>query len=123
MRPVTDVLRDIRRGRAVEQATRMLAEIVRAVDETDKPGELTIKLKVKPEKGGGSQKTITCDVRMKKPETDIPEAVFFSDPDGDLHRSDPSQAEMFTDTSKPRPQEGDMDKLGRGPVSVAARAG
>ena len=75
MRPITDVLRDIRKGRAVEQATRLLAEVVRAVDETGKPGELTLKIKVKPEKGGGSQKTILCEVKAKKPEGDIPEAV------------------------------------------------
>jgi len=119
MRPITDVLRDVRRGRAVEQATRMTAEVVRAVDETGKPGELTIKIKVKPEKGGGSQKTITCEVKSKKPEQDIPEAVFFSDPDGDLHRTDPAQSEMFTEAGKSAPT-GDA---GGGPTRMAARAG
>ncbi len=119
MRPITDVLRDIRRGRAVDQATRLLAEIVRAVDETHKPGELTIKIKVKPDKDGGSGKTLVCEVKAKKPEIDIPEAIFFSDPHGDLHRSDPEQKEMFTETPKPS---GDIDKLGRGP-QMAARAG
>lgn len=99
MRPITDVLRDIRRGRAVEQATRLLAEVVRAVDETGKAGTVTITLTVKPEKGGGSQKTIIAAVKAKKPEGDIPEAVFFSDADGDLHRADPAQNEMFTDAS------------------------
>lgn len=101
MRPITDVLRDIRKGRAVEQATRLLAEVVRAVDETGKPGSVTITLKVKPEKGGGSQKTISCDVKHSKPEADIPEAVFFSDADGDLHRTDPSQTEMFNEVKTP----------------------
>jgi hypothetical protein len=100
MRPITDVLRDIRRGRAVEQATRLLAEIVRAVDETHKPGELTLKIKVKPDKDGGSGKTIVCEVKAKKPELDIPEAIFFSDVDGDLHRTDPSQQEMFSDSGR-----------------------
>lgn len=122
MRPITDVLRDIRRGRAVDQATRLLAEVVRAVDETGKPGELTLKLKIKPEKGGGSQKTIVCECKAKKPEGDIPEAVFFSDPDGDLHRQDPAQSEMFSEAPKSKPS-GDVDKLGRGPTAMAARAG
>jgi len=97
MRPFTDVLRDIRRGRAVDQATRLLAEVVRAVDETGKPGSVTLTLTVKPEKGGGSQKTIIAGVKAKKPEGDIPEAVFFSDVDGDLHRADPAQNEMFAE--------------------------
>jgi hypothetical protein len=56
MRPITDILREIRRGRAVDQATRLLSEVV--------------------------------------PNADIPEAVFFSDQSGDLHRADPAQSEM-----------------------------
>lgn len=122
MRLITDVLREIRRGRAVDQASRLLAEVVQAVDETNKPGEVTITLKVKPEKGGGSQKTIVASVKAKKPEADIPEAVFFSDPDGDLHRTDPAQSEMFQEATAPKPS-GDIDKLGRGPTTMAARAG
>lgn len=122
MRLITDVLREIRRGRAVDQASRLLAEVVRAVDETNKPGSVTITLTVKPEKGGGSQKTIIAAVKAKKPEGDIPEAVFFSDPDGDLHRQDPAQSEMFQEAPAPRPS-GDIDKLGRGPTAIAARAG
>lgn len=123
MRPITDVLRDIRKGRAVDQATRLLAEVVRAVDETGKGGEVTLKLKIKPEKGGGSAKTITCEVKAKKPEADIPDAIFYSDPDGDLHRTDPAQQEMdLRDASKPRPS-GNIDNLGRGPTAMAARAG
>ena len=36
MRLITDVLRDIRKGRPVEEATMALADVVRAVDETGK---------------------------------------------------------------------------------------
>ncbi|MBN8955040.1 MAG: hypothetical protein J0H17_00290 [Rhizobiales bacterium] len=97
MRPVTDVLREVRKGRAVDLASERLADLVRAVDETGKAGSITITLKVKPEKGGGSQKTIAVDVKAKIPEIDLPEAVFFSDREGDLHRSDPTQQEMFTE--------------------------
>lgn len=122
MRLITDILREIRRGRAVDQASRALAEVVKAVDETNKPGSVTITLTVKPEKGGGSQKTIIAAVKLKKPEGDIPEAVFFSDPDGDLHRSDPAQSEMFSEAPKAQPS-GDINNLGRGPTAVAARAG
>lgn len=100
MRPITDVLRDIRKGRVVDLATERLAEIVQAVDETGKPGELTLILKVTPEKGGGSQKTLTAKVKAKIPEADLPEGIFFSDADGDLHRSDPAQTTMeFRDAS------------------------
>ena len=117
MRLITDILREIRRGRAVDQATRLLADVVRAVDETGKPGSVTITLTVKPEKGGGSQKTILAAIKAKKPEGDIPEAVFFSDPEGDLHRSDPTQQEMFSEAG------GGASLPGTGPTMHALRAG
>lgn len=99
MRLITDILREYRNGRAADVASQKLAELVQAVDETGKAGSLTITFKVKPEKGGGSQKTIACDVKAKMPDTDLPEAVFFSDGDGSLHRADPQQREMFKDAA------------------------
>ena len=65
-----------------------------------KPGSLTIKLTIKPEKGGGSQKTISCKLAAAKPEEDLPEAIFFSDEEGTLHRNDPDQREMFSDAER-----------------------
>jgi hypothetical protein len=97
MRLITDILREYRNGKAADIASRKMAELVQAVDDTGKGGMLTITFKVKPEKGGGSQKTIACDIKAKMPEGDIPEAVFFSDEEGGLHRSDPQQREMFTE--------------------------
>lgn len=94
MRLITDVLRDIRKGRPVEEATMALADVVRAVDETGKEGSVTIVLKVKPAKHGGPEKTLVAEVKAKKPIAEIAPAVFFSDSDGDLHRVDPAQETM-----------------------------
>lgn len=94
MRLITDILRDIRKGRPVEEATMALADIVRAVDETGKEGSVTITLKVKPAKHGGPEKTLVCEVKAKKPIAEIAPAVFFSNSEGDLHRYDPRQEEM-----------------------------
>jgi hypothetical protein len=94
MRLITDILRDIRKGRPVEEATMALADVVRAVDETGKEGSVTITLKVKPAKHGGPEKTLVAEVKAKKPIAEIAPAVFFSDDDGDLHRVDPRQEEM-----------------------------
>lgn len=99
MRPITDVLREYRNGRAVDLASARFNEVVQAVDETNKAGEITIKIKVKPQKGGGSEKTLAIEVKTKVPELDLPDATFFSDAEGDLHRTDPAQTEMrFRDT-------------------------
>ncbi len=94
MRLITDILRDIRRGAPVEEATNALADVVRAVDETGKEGSVTIILKIKPAKHGGPEKTIIAEVKAKKPLSEIAPAVFFSDAEGDLHRVDPRQEEM-----------------------------
>ncbi|MFC0243652.1 hypothetical protein [Rhodopseudomonas telluris] len=94
MRPITDVLREYRKGRAVDLASERLAELIQAVDETRKAGVLTLVIKVKPAKDGGSEKTLQIEVKSKIPEVDLPDAVFFSDSAGNLHRSDPTQTEM-----------------------------
>jgi hypothetical protein len=94
MRLITDVLRDIRKGRPVEEASMALADVVRAVDETGKEGSVTIVLKVKPAKHGGPEKTLLAEVKAKKPIAEIAPAVFFSDAEGDLFRIDPRQEEM-----------------------------
>jgi hypothetical protein len=94
MRLITDVLRDIRKGRPVEEATIALADVVRAVDETGKEGSVTITLKIKPAKHGGPEKTLIAEVKAKKPIAEIAPAVFFSNDEGDLHRFDPRQEEM-----------------------------
>jgi hypothetical protein len=94
VRLITDILRDIRKGKPVEQATALLADIVRAVDETGMAGSVTIILTVKPAKLGGSEKTLIAEVKAKKPIAEIAPTVFFSDEDGDLHRVDPTQEEM-----------------------------
>ena len=94
MRLITDILREIRKGRPVEEASTALADVVRAVDETGKEGSVTIVLKVKPTKHGGPEKQLLCEVKANKPICDIPAAVFFSDDEGDLFRIDPRQEEM-----------------------------
>jgi hypothetical protein len=100
MRPITDVLREYRRGKAVDHASERLAELIQAVDLTRKAGEIILKIKVKPAKDGGAEKTLQIDVKTKIPELDLPEAIFFSDAGGNLHRTDPSQSEMrFRDTA------------------------
>ena len=86
MRPITDVLRDMRKGRIVDEATEALTEVVKAVDAHDKPGSITIKITVKPSKGGGLEKTLTASVKRDVPVPDLPDAVFFSNADGALVR-------------------------------------
>ena len=96
MRPYTDVLREIRKGRVVDAASEALAEVVKAVLDTDKAGKLGVELTIKPNSDGAVE--ITAKVKPTIPQGDLPSGLFFADLDGDLHRDDPTQREMFTPT-------------------------
>lgn len=100
MRLITDVLRDIRRGKVVDAASEKLAEVVRAVMDTEKPGELTIKLQIKPRSKGDNCLLIQARVDGKIPQADLPDAMFFANLDGDLLRDDPTQTRMFADAGE-----------------------
>lgn len=102
MRPFTDVLRDIRKGRVVDAATDQLAEVVRAVLDTNKGGELTLKLSVKPQGKGDNAVIVSAKVATKVPQADLPDALFFADLDGDLLRDDPTQSRLFGDAIDPK---------------------
>lgn len=94
MRPITDILRDYRKGKLVEVATQDLADVVRSVLATGQKGELTVTLTIKPNKGDDHQVLITASVKKKEPREAIQDAIFFTDNDGGLHRADPRQTEM-----------------------------
>lgn len=98
MRPFTDVLRDMRRGRVVDAATEQLNELVRAVRETNKSGTLTLTLTIKPNGRGDNAIIAQAKVGTSTPKADLPDALFYADEDGNLLRDDPTQNRMFADT-------------------------
>jgi len=108
MRPFTDVLRDIRKGRVVEALTVELAEIVRGVLDTSKAGELKLTLSLKPQGKGDNAVIVSAKIAAKVPQADLPDAIFFADLDGDLFRDDPTQSRMFADAEKIDPVTGEI---------------
>lgn len=97
MRPITDVLRDVRRGAAVDEATEQLAEVVRGVMETGSKGSLTVKLTVELNGKGGNQIVFGTEIKSNVPRAKLPDALFFADTDGSLLREDPTQHMMFAE--------------------------
>lgn len=91
---VTKILEEHRGGSALMLASNELAKLVRAVNQTSKSGELTIKMKISPMKGDETAKSISISVKANLPTVDLPMAIFFADEDGSLHRDDPRQHEM-----------------------------
>ena len=113
MRPFTDVLRDIRKGRVVEAASEELAEVVRAVLDTNKPGKLTLEIGIKLNGRNDNAVILTAKLKSSKPQADLPDALFYADLDGDLLRDDPTQQRMFADAKeRVDPLTGEVVKLG-----------
>lgn len=96
MKPFTDVLREYRKGQLAEEATDELAKVVKSVMQTGQAGELVIKLKVKPQKGDSGIIIMSGEVVAKAPRDALPDAIFYADDDGGLHRREPRQADMDT---------------------------
>lgn len=92
MRPFADILRDLAGGTTYDDLGVRLAEVVEAVMECRKSGELSIKLKIKP--NGEHSVIITDEVKTKVPEKARGETVFYAMAGGSLVREDPRQEKL-----------------------------
>ncbi|NDV11649.1 hypothetical protein [Crenobacter caeni] len=104
MRLISDVLRDVRHGELIEDATTAMAELVKLVDETGKPGKLTIELTVKPASKGTGTMVVSDKMTIKKPELPRGETIMFGTPEGSLQLSDPRQKTIEFKTVPNAPQ-------------------
>jgi hypothetical protein len=91
-RPFADVVRELAGGTVYEDLTTQLGEVVTAVMETGKVGELSLKLSIKPN-GEGSVRVL-ADVKQKVPAATLGETLFFATSSGSLIRNDPRQSEL-----------------------------
>lgn len=91
-RQFADVLGDLAGGQTYEEINARLAEVTQAVIDTRKAGELSIRLRIKP--NGESSVIVTDEVRAKVPEPLRGETLFFTTADGSLRRDDPRQAKL-----------------------------
>jgi hypothetical protein len=83
MRLITEILAEVQKGRPIEEASEALRDVVKAVEETGKPGSVTLTITVTaPKKGPG--KIIAADVKCKKPLAEIQPSMFLDDEWGDL---------------------------------------
>ncbi|OGS99807.1 MAG: hypothetical protein A3K04_02365 [Gallionellales bacterium RBG_16_56_9] len=92
-RPITDTLRHIGSGTFIDQVSDKMVELVNAVAESGKSGELTLKISVKKATRGGAMH-ITGRVKLTKPAEEPLEALLFATPDGNLVADDPNQKSL-----------------------------
>lgn len=83
------------KGRSHDELSRSLADLVRAVVDTGKPGTLTYTVKVKPTPNVDNMVKTEDAITVKKPELDRPASMYFVTDSGDLTLDHPHQTAMF----------------------------
>lgn len=87
-RTFLDVLREHRRGGLVTELDEGLAEVLSAVEDTDKQGTITITIKIIPDRSGAV--VVEDTLKVNPPERKKPTSLFFRRGDT-LVREDPNQ--------------------------------
>jgi hypothetical protein len=91
-RPFYEVLAEVDGGLLIERISEKLAAVSVAVGDVQKPGELTIKLSIKP--NGAGKFFIDSKVEGKAPDHPIETALFYGDINGNLTRTNPEQEKL-----------------------------
>ena len=103
VREFTDWIREHARGSLNDEMTAAMADVVLAVSTLEKPGTVTLKIKVEPI-GTGERTVVTSgQVTASPPQPAPPASVFYPDAAGGLHRNDPQRPSLF-DKPKGDPQ-------------------
>lgn len=98
--PFAAFLAAYQRGQLNSQLGDDLAELVAAVAEHGKKGELNLKVTVKPAgANAGAQLLVACETTFKPPKPTPPEQIFWADDDGQLLRNDPNATPLFDEES------------------------
>jgi hypothetical protein len=94
VRPFADVLRDLGRGKVVDEAATMLQQLATSVEETGKKGRLVLTVEIAPMKGDNGALLVHAKADLKLPASEPISAVFFTDDVGNLLRDDPRQIQI-----------------------------
>lgn len=103
MQEFTEWLAQQRRGDLSAELTQALAQVTQSVVANDKPGTLTLEIKVSPAGKHAELGTVMVvdDVRVKTPAAPRVGAIWFVDDEFSLQRHDPRQM-RFRDPSEPQ---------------------
>jgi hypothetical protein len=90
----------LNRGNTVIDASRELHDLVAGIVNSNKPGELNIRLKITPsgwKQGGGRVNQVDIDpiISSKIPRHDQGKSIFFVTESNGLTRDDPEQEKLF----------------------------
>lgn len=99
-----NTLMEMRGGEVAMDCNRKLHELISAVLEAGKGGELALRVKVAPSKfgmgGAVLEVQVEHDCKVKKPELSLGKSLFFVSQDGTLTRDDPRQIALYGEEAK-----------------------
>jgi hypothetical protein len=88
-------LREMRAGQVVSDLSDELGKVIEAVRATGKPGELQLRIKVRPASKGDIATVLVEDkIDSKLPRPERAQTIFFTTDGNGLQRQDPRQTEM-----------------------------
>jgi len=96
--PFVEWLTNYKKGETDSELTHELRTLIEAVQETGKPGTVTLTLKVS--RKGERQVNVIEDVKVKTPTHDRSETIYFVDQHLNLQRNDPRQGVLTDIRSK-----------------------
>lgn len=102
VKPIVDTLRMLHGGVFLDECSEELATAVKAVDETGKPGKVTITLELK--KVGGAM-SVLANVTSKTPEPKPDSDMFWPTVEGNLSLNNPNQRSLDLRPVDTRPAE------------------
>ena len=93
-RPIFDTLKEIRHGDLLNEASGKFNELIHAIKQTKKGGELIVKLKVEPLKGDTDKVLIRGVAIVKKPEPEVSADFFYTTDDSNVQTRNPRQQDL-----------------------------
>lgn len=90
----TMMLAKLRRGQTLEELSEALVEAQERCKDTGKMAEITLKVKIKPEKGMPGMFMLSDEIKSKLPEFDRGASVMFEDANMQLQLEDPRQQKI-----------------------------
>ncbi len=88
-------------GAVVPDLVNEIHEVVKAVRDTGRAGDISLKLKIAPCSGSERQVVVNAEINSKPPKSARPMSLYFADEEGALHRQDPLQMGLKFDEAKP----------------------
>jgi hypothetical protein len=119
VKPIVDTLRLLHGGTFLDKCSEELASAVKAVDETGKPGKVTITLELK--KMGGAM-SVLANVTSKQPEPKPDSDMFWPTVEGNLSLNNPNQRSLDLRPVNTQPAEARPVEMGNAEAPRAVTA-